>query len=317
DSVMDSVMKRQKLVCLRVVFLFFGAFLSSLAWSQPGSDTTRDVPGVSTCLTCHNNTAITAIRQTPHGQSTVPGSPFSRGGCTDCHGGSETHVRGMQSPGVVFDDGTDRFPPSPITSQNQSCLNCHQSRDTVHWSGSIHQAADLACVTCHKIHQAQNNSALNEVGGAGICLTCHLEKRSQFNGRSHHPVMEGLMSCTDCHNPHGSDARALLARAGVVETCTQCHAEKRGPFLWEHQPVVEDCSNCHNPHGSTQVSMLTVRQPFLCQTCHSDPFHPSTLYSGDDIPPAGAAQQLLGSSCTNCHSTIHGSNHPSGSRLTR
>jgi hypothetical protein len=63
--------------------------------------------------------------------------------------------------------------------------------------------------------------------------------------------------------------------------------------------------------------MLKVRTPWLCQQCHAEAFHPSDLYNGAGIPPAGAAQQLLGKGCLNCHSMIHGSNHPSGQRFSR
>jgi DmsE family decaheme c-type cytochrome len=139
-----------------------------------------------------------------------------------------------------------------------------------------------------------------------------------MNRRARHPVREGKVVCSDCHNPHGSPGPRQLVKNSVTETCYQCHAEKRGPYLWEHQPVREDCTNCHNPHGSNQFRMLKVRQPFLCQECHGEAYHPATFYSGDDIPPAASpAQQVVGRSCTNCHSVIHGSNHPSGSRFTR
>ncbi|MDA0689472.1 MAG: DmsE family decaheme c-type cytochrome [Proteobacteria bacterium] len=269
----------------------------------------------STCLTCHNNPQVTAIYGTPHGLSALSGAASSAGTCANCHGDSASHGQSLQSPGIVFSN-EGRFPASDKAVQNQTCLNCHQSRETVHWSGSAHQAADLACADCHTIH-ASHATALNELSDASVCLRCHLEQRAQMNLRSHHPVAEGLMTCNDCHNPHGSDAMALLSRISVNETCTSCHAEKRGPFLWEHQPVTEDCTYCHTPHGSTQDRLLSVRQPFLCQTCHSEAFHPSSLYSGTGLPPAGAQQNLLGSSCTNCHSLVHGSNHPSGSRLTR
>ncbi len=144
-----------------------------------------------------------------------------------------------------------------------------------------------------------------------------MDKRAQMFRRSRHPIREGKVVCADCHNPHGSPGPSQLAKNTVNETCYQCHAEKRGPFLWEHQPVREECTLCHDPHGSTQPRMLKVRQPWLCQQCHQEAFHPSTLYSGDDIPPVGAAQQLLMKSCTNCHSKVHGSNHPSGPRFTR
>jgi DmsE family decaheme c-type cytochrome len=129
--------------------------------------------------------------------------------------------------------------------------------------------------------------------------------------------MEGKVICSDCHNPHGSAGPQQLARNTVNEVCYQCHAEKRGPFLFEHQPVREDCTNCHNPHGTNQPRLLAVREPWLCQQCHGEPSHPSRLYSGTGIPPNGAVEQLLGRSCTNCHSVIHGSNHPSGSHFFR
>jgi DmsE family decaheme c-type cytochrome len=158
---------------------------------------------------------------------------------------------------------------------------------------------------------------LTKIEQPQVCFGCHQDKRAQVNRRSHHPIEEGKVVCSDCHNSHGSPSIRLLARNSVNETCYQCHAEKRGPFLWEHQPVREDCTNCHNPHGSNQESLLNVRTPYLCQQCHQEAFHPSSLYSGTGIPPLGAAQQLLGKGCLNCHSKVHGSNHPSGSRLTR
>lgn len=271
--------------------------------------------GADTCLTCHDNPVVTGVMETVHGNRAVPGSPFASEACESCHGASPDHTSELRAPTVVF-AGSAMFPPSEPDLQNQMCLNCHQSRDTVHWSASEHQAADLTCATCHTIH-ASETAVRDELRNAGTCLTCHLEQRSQLNRRSHHPVAEGLMTCNDCHNPHGSDTVALLSGTTIVEVCTTCHAEKRGPFLWEHQPVTEDCTLCHNPHGSSQDRMLAVRRPFLCQSCHSQEFHPSSLYTGDDLDPDNAGRAVVGSSCTNCHSAIHGSNHPSGSRLTR
>ena len=165
--------------------------------------------GAQTCLTCHNNPTVTSILGTAHGDSSVAGSPFANQACESCHGASPDHVSTMQAPAVVF-EGSQRYSVSEVEVQNQMCLNCHQSRDTVHWSASEHQAADLACVTCHTIHASQTCCIERASGDEGICLTCHLEQRSQLNRRSHHPVAEGLMSCNDCHNPHGSDTVAML-----------------------------------------------------------------------------------------------------------
>lgn len=286
------------------------------AQTRDGQDQQALPSNVNTCLSCHNNPTVTSIFQSSHGDSAIPGSPMGLSGCASCHGESSEHASAMQPPSVVFGEGGRIFSPSDVQIQNQSCLNCHESQETVHWTASVHESADLSCASCHTIHATQT-AAIEQLRDASVCLSCHLEQRSQLNRRTHHPISEGLMSCNDCHNPHGSDAVALMSRTTVNETCTTCHTEKRGPFLWEHQPVSEDCTTCHNPHGSTQLSMLSVRQPFLCQTCHSDAFHPSSLYSATGIPPNGAQQNLLGDSCTNCHSTVHGSNHPSGSRLTR
>lgn len=272
--------------------------------------------GADTCLTCHNNPKVTSILSSPHGLKSNPRTPFANQACESCHGASPTHYQSMQSPAVVFGTGSGRFPASSVETQNGACLSCHESGQRLHWASSEHEFADVTCVSCHQMHQ-EGDLIPQGLTSIELCLGCHLEKRSEINQRSHHPLIEGLMTCTNCHNPHGSDTQALLVGNSINDTCTECHTEKRGPYLWEHEPVTDACTTCHNPHGSTQNRLLTARPPFLCQTCHSDAFHPSTLYSGTGVPPAGAAQQMLGSSCTNCHSQVHGSNHPSGSRLTR
>jgi hypothetical protein len=60
---------------------------------------------------------------------------------------------------------------------------------------------------------------------------------------------------------------------------------------------------------------LTMRTNFLCQSCHSNVFHPSAAYSGKGISKPD--KHLVGRGCVNCHSQIHGSNHPSGALLMR
>jgi predicted CXXCH cytochrome family protein len=103
--------------------------------------------------------------------------------------------------------------------------------------------------------------------------------------------------------------------------CTRCHQQIRQALMKSsHHPLREEkmqCTNCHNPHGTNNPQMLTARMPYLCQQCHIAPFHPSTLYSGNNLPPAVGADKMLGQQCANCHSQVHGSNHPSGQRFTR
>jgi DmsE family decaheme c-type cytochrome len=127
------------------------------------------------------------------------------------------------------------------------------------------------------------------------------------------------MACSDCHNPHGSNAPAMLVKASVNQTCYTCHADKRGPVLWEHAPVAEDCGLCHATHGANRQALLTKTAPQLCQQCHAAAGHPSVARTGASLPggTAGGQAYLLAGGCINCHSQVHGSNHPAGAKLMR
>jgi DmsE family decaheme c-type cytochrome len=132
-------------------------------------------------------------------------------------------------------------------------------------------------------------------------------------------VRAGKLRCSDCHTAHGGEGDRLLRHQTINDTCHSCHADKRGPFLWEHAPVSDNCLNCHTPHGSAHTPLLKARQPWLCQQCHSSNRHPATAYSGVQLPGIAAAPgpHIPLHSCANCHSRVHGSNHPSGARLLR
>ena len=245
------------------------------------------------CAECHESESKTHVF---HGE------------CTACHVNAKTHAA-AESPRKE----------SPGRPKSEQCLACHQSGQRMHWKGSRHEAANVECTSCHVPH-AKSDPVLTKATEAEVCFACHKGRRAEMLRPSTHPLREGKMSCSDCHNPHGSNGPKLLTKETVNETCFTCHAEKRGPFLWEHAPVREDCSICHKPHGSVNASLLKNRTPWLCQQCHLAAFHPSTAYSGTGLPgpnkPSGA-QQLLGKNCMNCHSQVHGSNHPSGVRKTR
>jgi DmsE family decaheme c-type cytochrome len=132
----------------------------------------------------------------------------------------------------------------------------------------------------------------------------------------HMPLREGKMDCTSCHSPHGStNVRMLKAGNTVNESCASCHAEKRGPFMWEHAAGRENCASCHDPHGSNNDRMLVAKAPMLCQRCHVASRHPATIYDGAQL--TAASNRMVGRSCVNCHSQIHGSNHPSGNFFLR
>jgi DmsE family decaheme c-type cytochrome len=312
---------------LTSILLLFGMFGSTQVFAETDAEGNEyALKGAQTCLKCHDEFPEKFIFQTPHVQKADKRTPFATHECESCHGASPDHLieppnkdQGEKHipPQIVFGVRSKNYTVSEADEQNKVCLGCHESGLRMHWRGSQHQSADSPCASCHTVH-APKDPVLVKKEQAEVCFTCHTDKRAQLRRRSRHPIREGKVVCSNCHNPHGSPGRSLLAKNTVNETCYQCHAEKRGPFLWEHQPVREDCTNCHNPHGSTQPRMLVQRTPFLCNACHSERFHPSSLREGGGIPSnAGADNRLLGKGCLNCHSKIHGSNHPSGPRFTR
>ena len=265
------------------------------------------------CTECHSeavNPGLHSIWQSPHGAAMGAGNTA----CVKCHGDSDQHRAQPteNSPTVSFGPSS----PSASEVRDGQCLSCHKGGDRIMWPGSAHQDEDVSCSNCHQIH-AKRDKVLNDRHQPEVCTSCHSQIKSLLKLPSRHPIEEGKTSCSDCHNPHGSTTEASLKGHSVNGTCTGCHSEKRGPFLFEHPPVSEDCSLCHKPHGSVNASLLTNRTPFLCQQCHSAAFHPSQLNDGSGLPSGSSNQSLLGKNCLNCHGQIHGSNHPSGGRLTR
>jgi hypothetical protein len=65
--------------------------------------------------------------------------------------------------------------------------------------------------------------------------------------------------------------------------------------------------------------LLTKTPPLLCQQCHSPAGHPPLPRTPTGQPGGGGGGSifLVGSSCLNCHTQVHGSNHPSGAKLMR
>ena len=206
--------------------------------------------------------------------------------------------------------------PATAAQMNDTCLNCHQGSHLFGWQGSVHQREDVACVSCHKIH-AEHDPVTVVAEQPAVCYQCHKKERADFEKFSAHPLRDGDMACSSCHAPHDSAFPALLIHATINQTCTSCHAAMRGPFLWEHPPVAEDCSNCHVPHGSVNPSLLVSRPPLLCQQCHAADDHPSFAFTGAGVAGHNPSGFLVGGSCLNCHSHVHGSNAPSGADLNR
>lgn len=275
--------------------------------------------GADTCLGCHGGTPeVDDLFHTKHARRGDPRTPFGEGQlqCEACHGPGGKHTgrvrRGEQRPPVVQ---FGRGKVTPPREQNAMCLGCHDTQVS-EWHASAHDDREVACGDCHAIH-AKADPVRDDAAQAETCGKCHKTQTAETLLPFAHPVREGVMACTSCHTPHGSMTDASLKGDTVIDTCFQCHPDKRGPFLWEHAPVVEDCRLCHRPHGSANLGMLSQRAPFLCQQCHGRQGHPSVPGLPAALPGGTPSALLLAGGCVNCHTQVHGSNHPSGRKLTR
>jgi DmsE family decaheme c-type cytochrome len=270
------------------------------------------------CLRCHDKAPVNLILYTKHAQKGDERTPFANDGCQTCHGDATAHRKKPRSEKPPIRFGADS--PTPVPDQNTACLACHE-KTHINWRGSPHDDEDLACGTCHDIHALEDPVRKSE-SQAEVCFACHQDKRLEMYKVSRHPLEEGIMTCSSCHNPHGSNGPSQLVKQTVNETCFKCHAEKRGPFLHEHEPVADSCVNCHNPHGTNNENMLVMRSPYLCQQCHVADRHVGNIYGSDgldDTPGTWLSRtsRMTATGCSNCHSQIHGSNHPAGAVFRR
>jgi predicted CXXCH cytochrome family protein len=285
------------------------------------------VNDTQTCLACHED-AMKAFDHTKHAKAFSQTAPAG-GQCGSCHGPRSKHV---ESP-------TAELAWKDLTAAQQSsvCLQCHEGGTRFAWKVGAHTANDVSCTACHAVMSNKSPRGLLAGGAPGniqgfsqalvnrrtgppgiseqaqvmseTCFQCHSEVRGEMGRMSHHPVREGRMDCASCHNVHGGTP-GLLIKNTVNDTCVSCHAEKRGPFVWEHAPVREDCANCHTPHGANNRNLLANKDSFLCLSCHS--------YGGHiNLPRYNRVSNPYGRGCMNCHTAVHGSNHPSGAKLTR
>jgi DmsE family decaheme c-type cytochrome len=303
--------------------------LAGLAWQLPASAQAGAAApaaeyskeGADTCLGCHDDETAaysgSAIFKTRHAQRGDKRSPFGAAGlqCEACHGPGATHARTKKAASI---NSMKADSAVPVEQRNQVCLSCHLNTSRTGWHASTHERGNLACTDCHKVH-VEHDPVLAKASEPPVCLACHKQQRADFHKASSHPVRQGQMGCSDCHSAHGSNAPAMLAKPTLNQTCFTCHADKRGPVLWEHAPVAEDCSLCHVAHGSARNALLTKSPPQLCQQCHTSAGHPSLARTANGLPggSAGGAAFLVAGGCTNCHSQVHGSNHPAGSKLMR
>ena len=300
-----------------------GAQDSPTPSQQTAAKPEGDYVGTETCVTCHEDQQH-RFKNTIMGKIMArPRTALEAQGCESCHGPGRAHVEaggGKETIPIRF----GRDSKNSVEEQNSVCLACHSRGNRLFWKGSPHESRAMACVDCHQVKQeihpllssqTRYDAPLTENKRVKkpqpeLCLECHQMRRAQLQRSSHMPYREGKVTCTSCHNPHGSPNPKQLLQSTTNENCLSCHTERRGPFLWEHPPVMENCANCHEAHGSSNAQLLRVRMPRVCDSCHVASRHPSTPQPLNSI-------RNFNRGCTNCHSAIHGSNHPSGNFFLR
>ncbi|GAB4484471.1 MAG: DmsE family decaheme c-type cytochrome [Thermodesulfovibrionales bacterium] len=245
--------------------------------------------------------------------------------CESCHGPGSLAVEGITAEQVALDAKAGKrtacnyttlinLKELPAPAQSLICLKCHTGSTNFNlhnWNAGTHAQNDVSCFACHKIHMGPDLTVRREEM-ENLCERCHHEVKAEFSMPSHHPIHERKIFCTSCHEPHGSSNEKNLKKHSVREVCTQCHADKDGPYVYEHAENMEDCRTCHSPHGSVNNNLLKASQPFLCLQCHvSHGPLPST--TRPTRPPTTIPEQKnqFFTRCTDCHSTIHGTDLPS------
>ena len=261
--------------------------------------------GTETCLECHDGSEMNLSNVhfrieefEVHGRSV---------GCESCHGAGSLHVdEGTTDSLQLFAD--DDYDAS------EACVGCHRGKGLHQWQASEHAAEGVGCTDCHAVHAASEADT--------SCTSCHAEQVARFRLPSHHPVPEGKMSCDSCHDVHSANDGMLRTSMRDNDLCYTCHQAKEGPFIFEHAPVQEDCNLCHEPHGSVADNLLTANEPVLCLQCHEFHFHAGYQSSDDAHVDVGGTEyenpfgaegfnMAYTTSCTQCHSSVHGSDLPS------
>jgi len=272
-----------------------------------------DYVGTDNCVAkCHKHDKITDFfRHSVHGEQIKPETGLPLVNCESCHGPGSLAIASIDESKRLLGEAGDKcditklldYKQLPPQAQSLICLKCHAAASTPalsNWHTSVHALNDLSCFSCHKLHEGPQQKVSREKM-AEVCYGCHPDVKAQFSLFAHHPIRERKMNCFDCHDPHGSPQPKMLKGSTPRDLCTRCHMEKNGPFAYEHGDVTENCSNCHSPHGSVNRRLLTIAMPFLCIQCHN-PGHRSTLNA--------VTKPLYANRCTDCHSTIHGSDTP-------
>lgn len=290
--------------------LIFGLVLASGAGSPAVAQEDGRAWSAEECAACHTDLAADFTRNPHHllDQEDAWRPAGYGSSCTSCHGDAERHIEEGGGVGNIFSFSAE----GATTTKIETCLRCHGDAHP-RFARSPHGKAGLDCSSCHAIHGVETGGngeppllkkaegpedwASQSLGARStLCVECHTDVLTQFEFNERHRLQEGILDCTSCHNPHEPASRWQLG--GFKQSgCIECHGDKGGPFVFEHGSVkVEGCVACHAPHGSPNRHLLSFQSVGeLCFSCHA-------------AVPGFHASFTVETVCTNCHSSIHGSN---------
>lgn len=315
----------------------------------------RTLEGDKVCTKCHDESEakpILGIYQTRHGIKGDKRTP----GCQSCHGPSTEHIKSSKNkPDLLFTGprkasaqqqsdncqnchkggGRNHWEGSKHNSNDVSCANCHQVHRTApdkvlskvtqsevcyncHKTIraqthriSTHPIAEgkVACSDCHNTHGSAGPKLMKEANVRDTCFTCHADKRGPFL----HEHAGAMDDCMNCHTPHGATNYALL-KSRQPWLCQECH----GDFA-PHPGGVYSGNNL--PGGAqanaNQTGGLRPQMGSGATFLPPSPLNLANPVTSAPITSNAGSPQLLTRSCVNCHSQVHGSNHPGGQRFTR
>jgi hypothetical protein len=203
-------------------------------------------------------------------------------------------------------------------SQNDLCLDCHQSiSQEIAGQSGIHgkKQATLRCAACHPDHRGRDF----DPAMAALPLFDHSETGYSLD---HHQLNYDLspIACSACHNLENA---VLTADA---QRCNTCHAKQDAAFMIRHiQDFGDACLYCHDgqdglaqfDHADTYFPLQGKHSALNCTQCHPNArpdnsnagkdTMPVSLFSGVSIscadchPLPASHEGVFDSNCINCH----------------
>ncbi len=308
-----------------IVLILF--FFPLLTFSQSNDD----------CLICHDDPALTAIRQGKTVSRYVNAAKLARSVhkdvlCASCH------------PDALVEDY-----PHPENLKPVNCGSCHEKSLQDYDRGIHGQALQLKalyapnCKDCHGTHNifpsSDPQSRTYKMNIPLLCGQCHREgapvqrtyniaERNILKNYSQSIHGEGLFqkgltvtaTCNDCHGNHlilpHTSPNSTISVNNIAKTCMKCHGEIEKVHtkiikkeLWEKKPgSIPACTDCHPPHKINPQNIVETISDRACLNCHEkDGIHKivndsivSLKVTKDDI----ANSVHLNIPCVKCHSDV-------------